>query len=206
MDRREFLQCAAVLVSGTGAARLAFALSEEQSRFLAANANYAAGKVDYLSPEQRKIVAAMAETILPRTDTPGAIDAGVPRYLELMMADWLNDDERAVFDAGIAAMQTRIPEQYGKPFYALEQAQQQQILEAMEADAADSDWYSGARRPGDFASDAPFICQFKELTVYGFFTSEVGATQVLRYNAMPMYFDGDRPLEPGAGGWSTTFA
>ena len=194
MNRREFLQCAAVLVSGAGFSHLA--LTEEQKVFLAAAPDYIAGKVDYLSPERRQIVAAMAETIIPRTDTPGAIDAGVPLYLERMMADWLNDKEKTVFDTGLADMETRIPAEHGKPFHALAPEQQRQILEDMEAAAADSPWYSGARVPGEFLSDAPFICQFKELTVFGFFTSEVGSTQVLRYEPMPMYFDGDVPLGP----------
>lgn len=194
MNRREFLQCAAVLVSGAGFSHLA--LTEEQKIYLTAAPDYIAGKVNYLSPERRLIVAAMAETIIPRTDTPGAIDAGVPVYLERMMADWLKDEEKAVFDAGLEDMENRIFSEYGEPFYALAPEQQQQILVDMEAAAADSAWYAGGRAPGEFLSDAPFICQFKELTVFGFFTSEVGSTQVLRYEPMPMYFDGDVPLGP----------
>ena len=54
----------------------------------------------------------------------------------------------------------------------------------------------------DFISDAPFICQLKELTVWGFFTSEVGAKQVLRYNPMPMKFDGHFPRSPGDTTWA----
>jgi hypothetical protein len=198
MNRREFLQCASVLVSGAGFSHLA--LTEEQKIYLAAAPDYNAGKVNYLSPARRLIVAAMAETIIPKTDTPGAIDAGVPVYLERMMADWLNDKEKAVFDAGLADLETRIPAEYGKPFHALEPEQQQQILVAMEEAAADSAWYAGGRAPGVFLSDAPFICQFKELAVFGFFTSEVGSTQVLRYDPMPMYFDGDVPLGPNESG------
>lgn len=194
MNRREFLQCAAILVSGAGFSHLA--LTEEQKIFLAAAPDYIAGKVNYLSPEQRLIVAAMAETIIPKTDTPGAIDAGVPLYLERMMADWLNAEEQTVFNAGLADMESRIPAEYGKPFHALAPEQQRQILVDMEAAAADSAWYGRGRAPGVFLSDAPFICQFKELAVYGFFTSEVGSTQVLRYDPMPMYFDGDVPLGP----------
>lgn len=202
MNRREFLQCAAILVSGSSAGRLAFALSEEQSAYLAANPNYNTGKVDYLSPERRKLVAAMAETILPRTETPGAIDAGVPQYLELMLAEWCNDTERAVFEAGFVDMETRIPAEFGQPFAALTAEQQLQVLQDMEAAVADDPWYNATGRPGDYISDAPFILQFKELTTWGFFTSEVGSTQVLRHNGMPMYFDGDVPLGPDQSSWA----
>ena len=205
MNRREFLQCAAILASGAGTSRLALALSEEQQRYLATAPNYNSGPISYLSPERRKLVAAMAETIIPRTDTPGAIDAGVPAYLERMKADWLNEEELAIFEAGLADLESHIPVEYGKPFDALKAEQQRHILEALEEAASDSDWYAGSGKPGDYQSDAPFICQFKELTVWGFFTSEVGGTQVLRHNAMPMYFDGDVPLGPGDSSWTNSF-
>ena len=83
MNRREFLQCTALLISGASASQLGFSLSQEQEVYLAAAANYNGGDVDYFTGAQRKIIAAMAEVIIPRTDTPGAIDAGVPRYIEL---------------------------------------------------------------------------------------------------------------------------
>jgi len=203
MNRRDFLQCAAILVSGTAVGRWGFALSEEQRAYLAAAPNYNARPVNYLEPEQRRIVAAMAETIIPRTETPGAIDAGVPAYLERMMAEWLNEQEREVFAAGLADMETRIPREYGRAFHELEPGEQRAIMEALEQAASDSPWYDpGNNIHSDYLSDAPFICQFKELTIWGFFTSEVGGTQVLRHNPMPMYFDGEIPLSPDESTWS----
>lgn len=202
MKRREFLQCAALLVSGLSASQVGFSLTREQETYLASAANYTLSEVDYLTDEQRKIIAAMAEVIIPRTDTPGAIDAGVPRFIELMAADWLNDEERAIFEAGIKDMETRIPRDFGKPFYALSRDEQVAVMEAMEDAASDSEWYSFANVQRDFISDAPFICQVKELTVYGFFTSEAGSKQVLRYDPMPMYFDGELPLSPDDSSWA----
>ena len=100
MNRREFLQCAAILISGSSAAQLGFSLTEEQEAYLATAPNYNAREVDYFTPEKRKIIAAMCEVVIPRTDTPGAIDAGVPRYIELMVADWMEEGERDKFDFG----------------------------------------------------------------------------------------------------------
>ena len=77
MNRREFLQCAAILISGASASQLGFSLSAEQQAFLANAPNYTSAPVDYFTPARRRIVAAMAEVIIPRTDTPGAGDAGV---------------------------------------------------------------------------------------------------------------------------------
>lgn len=204
MNRREFLQCAAILISGVSASQLGFSLSAEQQTFMANAPNFNTTEVDYLTPAQRKIVAAMTEVIIPRTDTPGAIDAGVPRYIELMAANWMNDQERAIFSAGLKDMETRIPAEYGKPFDQLDSAQQLAIMEALEDAAADSEWYDFGNVMREFISDAPFICQFKELTIWGFFTSEKGGSQVLRYNPMPMYFNGDIPLASDESSWTTS--
>ena len=202
MNRREFLQCAALLISGSSAAQLGFALSGEQETYLATAPNYIAGELTLLTPEQRNIIAAIAEVIIPRTETPGAIDAGVPRFIELMAQDWMNAQEREIFEAGLADMQTRIPKTFGSSFDKLKPTQQLEILEQLESDASESSWYEFANVQRQFISDAPFICQMKELTIWGFFTSEVGATQVLRYEPMPMLFDGDIPLGPDDSTWA----
>ena len=202
MNRREFLQCAAILVSGTSASQLGFTLSEEQQVYLASAPDYNKGKVNYLTAAQRKIIAAMAEVVIPRTDTPGAIDAGVPNFIELMASDWFNEQESAIFSAGIKAMEEQVPSVYGKPFDQLDAAQQLEIMEELEAQASDSSWYEYGNVQREFISDAPFICQVKELTIWGFFTSEVGATQVLRYEPMPMAFDGNTPLSVQESSWA----
>lgn len=202
MNRREFLQCAALLVSGASASQLGFSLTEEQRVHLASAPNFNTGKVDYLTDAQRKIVAAMCEVIIPRTDTPGAIDAGVPHFVELMAALWFNQQERNIFDAGIRDIESRIPQAYGMPFDRLPPGQQLEVLEALEKAASDSPWYEFANTRREFISDAPFICQLKELTIWGFFSSEVGSKQVLRYNPMPMYFDGKLPLGPDDSTWA----
>ncbi len=204
MNRREFLQCAAILASGVSISQVGFTLSQEQQVYLATAPNYNLGKGNYFTPAQRQIVAAMAEAIIPRTDTPGAIDAGVPNFIELMVGDWFNEQEQGIFKAGLADIETRIPAEYGKPFDQLESKEQVKILEALESAASDSSWYDFGNAMREFVSDAPFICQVKELTIFGFFTSEAGATQVLRYDGMPMRFDGDIPLSRDDSSWSST--
>ncbi len=205
MNRREFLQCAAILISGSSAAQLGFSLTEEQQVYLATAPNYNTREVDYFTPEQRKIIAAMSEVVIPRTETPGAIDAGVPRYIELMVADWMEEGERDIFDTGLRDVETRIPREYGKPFHELAASQQLAIMEDLESAASDSSWYDFANVQREFISDAPFICQLKELTIYGFFTSEAGSKQVLRYDPMPMEFDGEYPLSKEDSTWAGPF-
>lgn len=203
MNRREFLECAALLVAGVSASQAGFSLSSEQLTYLASAPDYTSRKVNYLNQSQRKIIAAITEVIIPRTDTPGAIDAGVPQFIELMAADWFNSEEKAIFQMGLNDMESRIPREFGKPFDQLDSRQQLAILEAMEAAASDSSWFRRDNYRQAFVSDAPFICQMKELTVWGFFSSKVGGGQVLRYNPMPMRFDGDVPLSPEDSSWAS---
>ena len=201
MNRREFLECAALLITGASASQMGFALSEEQLVYLATAPSYTEQELTYLNEAQRATVAAMAETIIPRTETPGAIDAGVPRFIELMVQQWMNDEERAIFDRGLAAMLKTVAADTGKPFEQLDQKTRTDILAAMEAEASESSWYDVGNVSREFVSDAPFICQVKELTIWGFFTSEVGGTQVLRYDPMPMQFESDIPLAPDESSW-----
>jgi hypothetical protein len=202
MNRRHFLECAALLISGVSASRMGWTLTGEQRVHLASAPDYIDQAVDYFAPEQRGVVAAIAETIIPRTETPGAIDAGVPRFIELMLANWCNDEERDVFQQGLAQLQLRTRSEYGKRFDELDPDARLETLESLEADASESEWYDLGNIRRDFISNAPFICQIKELTVWGFFTSEEGGSQVLRYDPMPMYFDGDIPLKPDDSSWS----
>ena len=202
MNRREFMQCAALLVSGIAAGRVGLVVSEEQRHFIA-GANYNASAAQYFNDAQRAVVAAVAEIIMPATDTPGANDAGVPRFIELMVADWLSVEEQDLFNAGLDDLMARAMDEYGKEFATLPQPDQLTLLEALESEASDSAWYEFGNTQRDYISDAPFICQVKELTILGFFTSEVGATQVLRYDAMPMTFDGHRELGPNDSSWAT---
>lgn len=204
MNRREFLQCAALLVSGVAASRVGLALTAEQQHFMA-GADYIAKPANFFTQAQRNAVAAIAETVIPRTETPGAIDAGVPKFIELMVAEWFNDSERGIFNDGLRRLMDDAQQRYGKAFDQLPERERLGILKALEAAASDSSWYGFGNIQRDFISDAPFICQFKELTVWGFFTSEVGGTQVLRYETMPMEFDGQRDLAPGESSWMATY-
>ncbi|WP_372748447.1 gluconate 2-dehydrogenase subunit 3 family protein [Litorivivens sp.] len=206
MNRREFLECAAVMVGGLSLHQVGFSLSQEQRVYLATAPSYIARKPAYLNVAQKKTLAMLTETIMPRTDTPGAIDAGVPRFVELMVFEWLTDEERSLFVGGLNALMSETEATHQKPYEQLAEKQRVAILEDLEKAAGDSAWYDiGSAAMRDFISDAPFVCQLKELTIWGFFTSEVGSKQVLRYEAMPMKFDGHRSLDEDDSSWATPF-
>jgi gluconate 2-dehydrogenase gamma chain len=190
MNRREFLQCAAVMAAGASALQSTLVLSQEQQAFLAAQPNYIdRAPVDFFSAEQRSAVTSVAEQIIPATETPGAIDAGVPRFVELMVKDWFNDAERDLFMQGLVDLQQRS----GGDFASLPNDHQLALLQQLEEESADSDWYDLGNILRIWDDSAPFICQFKELVVLGFMLSEVGGTKFQRENPMGS-FDGALPL------------
>ena len=204
MKRREFLECAALLIGGMGASQSGFSLSQEQRVYLASAPSYIHKPVNFFSPTQRKLINQLTEIIIPETDSPGAIQAGVGKFIELMLADWLNEQERKVFMAGLLSVSGMAKKRYGRSALELSSAEQLEILSSLEHDAEDHPWYDLGNQDGAFVEGkpAPFICQLKELTIFGFFTSEVGSTQVLRYQPMPMSFDGDIPLQEGESTWA----
>lgn len=192
MNRRQFLQCAAVVVANASVVPASWAMNPEQQRFLAAQPSYIdRHPLTFFSSEQRAVVAAIAEQIIPKTDTPGAGEAGVPRFIELMVADWFNPEERRLFMDGLDDVQARSDGSFG----GLTAADQLALLEELERETDDSTWYEIGNVMRVWDDSAPFICQLKELAVLGFFLSEVGATQVLRLNSMGA-FNGDVPSSP----------
>ena len=90
MDRREILKMAAVVLGGT--------LSGSLSAAVMAGVN-ASGEVSrqLFDASGRKSLVILAELIIPETDTPGAVAAGVPDFIELMVSDWYTDTERTLF-------------------------------------------------------------------------------------------------------------
>lgn len=199
MNRREFLQAAALLTAGATSVPRGWSMTQEQQAFLAARPDYIdRHTVDFFTPSQRAAIRALAEQVIPATDTPGAIDAGVPRFIELMVADWFNDEERQSFMNGLDAFLGSAD----GAFATLPPEAQLELMERAEKAAQDSGWYDAGSAMHLWDAQAPFICQLKELTVLGFFLSEVGATEVLRDNPMGR-FVGDVPLQADDAAYGT---
>src|SRR5215472_1303432 len=81
-----------------------------------------------LSSDQNEIVTAIAEMIIPRTETPGASDADVPAFIDLIVTEWYNDEQRAHFRDGLADIDVRAHHEFTKNFVECSPAQQAEIL------------------------------------------------------------------------------
>ena len=143
----------------------------------------------FLSEDQAAVVSEVAERIIPATDTPGAKDVGVPEFIDEMMNDIYGEEDQQQFVAGITELQEMSQSEYDKDFANLEPEQQDALLTKLEA---------AAQEQGE-SDKKPFFTTMKELTLLGFCTSEVGATQVLQHIPVPGRYEGCISVEEAGG-------
>jgi gluconate 2-dehydrogenase gamma chain len=139
-----------------------------------------------LTPEQHELVATLAELIIPTTDTPGARTAGVHLYIDRMITRTFTCRERAAFVRGLDDVESRALER-GHSFVASPPEVRVEILRQLVAVAAETRTASNG--------DRPFFDVLRELTLVGYYTSEIGATQELRYMHAAGTYDGDVAFE-----------
>ncbi|MBV8805433.1 MAG: gluconate 2-dehydrogenase subunit 3 family protein [Sinobacteraceae bacterium] len=189
MNRREALKRVAWLMGGTVSASAILAVRNSYSA-----TSPAGNKPSFLSSPQAAIVSTVAEIMIPRTDTPGAIDVGVPGFIDRALADVYAAEDQKRYLAGLTAFEAAAQTEHGKKFVALEAPQQVALVQKFhdaavleERRAEDSDESQGPRKSQDSHDkwQRPFILMTKELTLLGFFTSKAGATQILQYQAVP---------------------
>ncbi len=193
IDRREALRKTALLM---GAAVSASALTGIlQGCKATPELTY---KPVFFTEDQARIVTEVAEIIIPKTDTPGAKDTGVPGFIDLMLKDCYKKEDQDRFIAGLTSFDEEAKKAYGDSFIYCKPEQQVELVTKVHVAAlAEAKENKEAKRP--------FILMAKELTLLGFFTSEPGATQVLQYVAVPGSYKGCIPLAEAGNGktWAT---
>ena len=173
LDRRGLLQGAAALLGVELAAPIAKALAAEASM------GFTASRMAF-SAEQRALVSAMSERIVPTTDTPGAIAAGVPAFVEMMLVDWYEPTDWQQFMNGLGVFEGSARIQFGKPYWEIAPEEQDLVLtQAMTG-----------KIPGLPMS---FFEQCRQLVVLGYYTSEIGCKQERVYVPVPGRYDGKYP-------------
>lgn len=146
-----------------------------------------------LDPLQNETVMVVSELIIPETNTPGAKAAKVNEFVDVMLTDWFNDDERSSFYRGLAGLDAE-----GQRFVDLTQAAQVAALSELEQRALEVQRgrasSAGPVEASDSPADQPFFAVMKWLTLYGYFTSQVGMEQELVHEIFPGSYDGCAPV------------
>jgi len=211
MNRRDALMRVA-LVAGATASLPALADTLEAS----ATRRALTGKPVFFTADQDATIAELADTIIPTTKTPGAKAAKVNEIIDIIVKDCYREPEQKAFVEGLARTNKLSQDAYGKAFAQLDGTQRIDIVKKLEAEArqqradmANAKKVQAGAGQNDVQmpkekqkSIAPFFTMMKDLTLTGYFTSEIGATQALEYVAVPGRYDGCVPLKPGQKAWA----
>ena len=201
MNRRELIQRVAMLMGGAISAPAVLGVLSGCSP----KPSGASWTPQFLSKEEGAVVDDVAELILPRTDTPGARDVGVPAFIDVILKDAYPAEDQARFVSGLKDFDAEAQRAHGKPFLELPQAQRLAFLQKVHDEAAVAERKQADNEVPPSERNRPFVLMMKELTMLGFFVSKPGATQVLQYVAVPGGFQACIPLAQAGNGkqWAT---
>ncbi|MXY30346.1 MAG: gluconate 2-dehydrogenase subunit 3 family protein [Gammaproteobacteria bacterium] len=148
-----------------------------------------------LTPPRARVMAAMAEAIIPATDTPGASEAGVTEFVAALVDGWLDDDDRDRFLAGLDTVDPSARDRFGADFADCTAAQQEALVGDLDADL------THLRDDADADETQHFFHDVKRFTLTAYFTSEVGL-EAIGYRITFPAFDGCAPLTEAEAGRS----
>jgi len=161
--RRQLLARSALMVGGLLAAP-AFVTAKEKQRRLGDNAS------NVVTLAQKQLVRSLCDTILPETDTAGALTAHVDDFISDTLELWCTPIERRAFLTGLDAFAQNCKRTLGKGFSGLSAADRLAFLEPLDRDAVE------ARKKR--VDPLPFFATMKELTLIGYYTSEAGCKAI----------------------------
>lgn len=176
MTRRQALRGLIALVGGTVGvaelgplARAAMADTDAPPRFLDA--------------DQFALLGRIVDLMIPATDTPGAYDTGVHRFIDMMLAEYASEASQKTLLAALAQLDQAAQSAHGSVFAGLSAADQLEVLSAVDTEAFENRDRSEAYR------------MLKSMILFGYYTSETGASVELRFNPIPGTTPGCVPVD-----------
>ena len=186
MNRREAIARLALLMGGAVVGGEAFlngsVLTGKQTKLI-------------LSSEDLALLDEIGETIIPTTSSPGAKAARIGEFMLMMVNDCYDDVHQAVFKAGLGQLEAANQTRHGRSFMQSSATERTALLNQLDGEERQ---YRAQK-----ASDAPahYFRMLKQLTILGYFTSEIGCTQALRFMEVPGAFRGSEPYKKGDRAW-----
>jgi hypothetical protein len=215
MNRREALSSVALLLGGTiiGAEAFLSGCRTNENKLGVAGLNF--------SPDDISFLDEVGETILPATSSsPGAKEAKIGEFMKVIVNDCYEPNDQQTFVQGLGKLNDECRKKYNKDFMALSDTEKHDFLVQLDKDAKDyqkkksdfdrleSEKEAAEKAKGNTAfkkEEMPthYFTMIKQLTLWGYFTSEPGATKALRYVAVPGRYDGCIPYKKGDKAWAT---
>ena len=139
------------------------------------------------------LLGEIGETILPHTNrSPGAKSAKIGLFMQVIVTDCYSEKEQTTFKTGIDTLKNMASDMYSKDFLNLDQKQKHDLLVSLDKEVSST----MNKEPIHFFS------MMKQLTIWGYFSSEPGVTKALRYNPVPGEFKGCIPYKEGDKAWA----
>ncbi|MET0462842.1 MAG: gluconate 2-dehydrogenase subunit 3 family protein [Chitinophagaceae bacterium] len=212
MDRRELLKLVTLATGGVLIGGQMF-LSGCKNDPKLGGVNFSAEDISFLDE--------VGETILPKTNTPGAKEAQVGEFMKTMVNDCYDANDQKTFHEGIKKLDEACEKMHKTGFMEASPEQKQSLLISLDKEAKEyqkkKNDFDGEQKKKekeekekgnkDFKKERMephYFTMFKQLTITGFFTSKIGATEALRYMPVPGKYDGAFPYKKGDKAWAAT--
>lgn len=188
MERREAVQYIALLLGGTLVGANAFITGCKTDDKKGDTLTFTQEDVAYLNE--------VADTILPTTTSPGAKAANVGQFMTVMVTDCYEAKDQKIFHEGMDKLNDVAEKAYKADFMKLTPQQRTDLLIKLDAEQKE---YTSKKKPED---DPHYFRMMKELTLLGYFTSEIGTKQARRYAPVPGRYEGCIPYKKGDKAWA----
>lgn len=211
MNRRELLKSIALVTGGVVIGADVFLTGCKVGP--KAEAGFTAGNIALLDE--------IGETIIPATATPGAKAAKIGEFMKVIVTDCYTQKQEDAFMQGILDIQTACDKMHSKSFMDCTEAERKDLLLSLEKEAKEfnlkRDEHDAPLKEAhkkqletppfkgvtEFdASPSHYYTMMKQLTLWGFFTSETGMTETLRHAPVPGKYDGAVPYTKGEKAWA----
>jgi Gluconate 2-dehydrogenase subunit 3 len=151
--------------------------------------------------DRKPLLSALAETIIPATDTPGAAEAGVGDFIFAMIRDCTEVKSSNKFIEGLKDLESYSKSHFDKEFIACSVEQRTAVLKHFEEKGRG---FKGLLGKAEYRFlGKPFFATLKAYTAMGYCSSELGANKGLSYIYIPGRYDGCIPMQPGQKNWAT---
>jgi len=188
MNRREALTRVAWIMGGTVIGANLFLEGCTRAATDSVETLFEPGTIDFLGD--------VADAILPPTSSPGAKEAGVGSFIPVMVKDCYTPEDQKVFVEGLKEIDKESHVQHGRKFQELNAEERLSVVNTIDKESKEYHRNKTDEQPNHYFN------LFKQLTLLGFFTSEIGATKALRYVQIPGRYDGDIPYAKGDRAWA----
>jgi hypothetical protein len=206
MNRRDALRNVALLMGGALSATTLSVISEGCK-----TSDKKGGEL--FTAQQQSTIDELADTIIPTTGTPGAKAAGVGPFIAMMIKECYPENVQKIFTDGLDDLDDRSKSKFSNSFVAIDPKQRavvlQEVVDKIKKDKEKNKDEKPKKNEGGRTSTAPsakkdpnFFQLAKELTMLGYFTSEIGCKQALVYNPVPGKFEGCTDMKPGQKAWA----